>query len=87
MLINQYLKPCVEFVSSNPRFDNREFQLLNRIYTDCEARFKNNNDPKDIDINRYRFTQFIKQYDYRRNKNFLQTFPEMEDFWELCLKS
>ena len=30
------------------------------------------------------FVLFIDEYDKRRGKNFLETFPEMEDFYDLC---
>ena len=87
LMIRTYLDPCVEFVSSNPHFDNWELQKLNRILEDCNARFKSTQSKDDVSINRYRFTQFIKQYDQRRKKNFLNNFPEYQDFWDLCMKS
>ena len=30
------------------------------------------------------FIKFIDEYDKRRKKNFLETFPEMEEFYEQC---
>jgi len=33
------------------------------------------------------FVQFIVEYDRRRNKNFLETFPEFENFWNFCMES
>ena len=86
-MVKQYLDPCVEYISSNPHFDNWELQKLKRILEDCNSRFKSNPQRDDININRYRFTQFIKQYDQRRKKNFLNNFPEYQDFWDICLKS
>ena len=32
------------------------------------------------------FVLFIDEYDKRREKNFLKTFPEMEDFYNSCKK-
>ena len=32
------------------------------------------------------FILFINEYDKRRGKNFLETFPEMEDFYNSCKK-
>ncbi len=32
------------------------------------------------------FALFIDEYDKRRGKNFLETFPEMEDFYNSCKK-
>jgi len=33
---------------------------------------------------RNNFIQFITEYDRRRNKNFIETFPEFLPFWEVC---
>ena len=33
---------------------------------------------------RANFHKFFTQHDQRRNTNFLNTFPEMEDWWEIC---
>lgn len=33
---------------------------------------------------RANFYRFFSEHDRRRGVNFLETFPEMEDFWELC---
>lgn len=30
------------------------------------------------------FYKFFTEHDRRRNKNFLETFPEMENFWSIC---
>ena len=30
------------------------------------------------------FVAFLDEFDKRRNKNFLETFPEMEDFYNGC---
>ena len=30
------------------------------------------------------FYLYINEFDKRRGKNFLKTFPEMEDFYNLC---
>jgi organic radical activating enzyme len=34
--------------------------------------------------NRQNFYRFIREHDRRRGTHFLQTFPEMEHFWNLC---
>lgn len=33
------------------------------------------------------FYKFFTEHDFRRETNFLETFPEMEDFWNLCKKA
>jgi hypothetical protein len=32
------------------------------------------------------FVLFIDEYDKRRGKNFLKTFPEMKEFYQSCKK-
>ena len=39
-----------------------------------------------LDKQRKDFVLFIDEYDKRRGKNFLETFPEMEDFYHSCKK-
>lgn len=37
-----------------------------------------------LDRDRADFYRFFTEHDKRRGTNFIRTFPEMEDFWELC---
>jgi len=43
--------------------------------------------PHDIMKWRADFYRFFNEHDKRRNTNFLEIFPEMEDFWNLCKSS
>ena len=38
------------------------------------------------ELNRARanFSKFFTQHDTRRNTDFLATYPEMEDWWNMC---
>lgn len=38
----------------------------------------------ELENNRRQFYQFIEQYDYRRNVNFLKTFPELDNYLTVC---
>jgi len=38
----------------------------------------------ELKRNRADFYKFFKEHDRRRERNFLEVFPEMEDFWNLC---
>jgi len=38
----------------------------------------------ELSMNRARFYLFVKEYDRRRNTNFLETFPEMTTFYKVC---
>jgi organic radical activating enzyme len=87
-MIETYLKTTIDFMierrKKNKRFKMDEILKLQRIYNDCLARFK-----KKINVNadRFRFVQFINEYDRRRNKNFLEVFPEYKEFYKLCENS
>lgn len=37
-----------------------------------------------VKADRADFYKFFTEHDFRREANFLETFPEMEDFWSLC---
>ena len=39
---------------------------------------------KFVDINRIDFVKFVDEHDRRRGTNFLQTFPELGQFYDSC---
>lgn len=39
---------------------------------------------EEVKLRRKYFYQFFSEHDQRRNTNFLQTFPEMSEFWQQC---
>jgi hypothetical protein len=62
----------------------KDFQIerLERLLTWME---QGDNLPKEkIKRDRADFYRFFDEHDLRRGTNFLETFPEMEDFWLLC---
>jgi hypothetical protein len=85
-MIELYLKSTITYMRNekNKRFKIEEIIKLERIYNDCIARFKKNT---NVDADRFRFVQFVNEYDRRRNKNFLKTFPEYKEFYKLCENS
>src|SRR6056300_45135 len=89
-IIQRYLKSSIDYMTKHERpygrdihtgFDNAEIFKLNRIYQDCLSRFGKN---IDVSFDRKRFGQFINLYDQRRNKSFVDTFPEYKQFLEMC---
>ena len=89
-IIQRYLKSSIDYMTKHERpygrdihtgFDNAEIFKLNRIYQDCLSRFEKN---IDVSFDRKRFGQFINLYDQRRNKSFVDTFPEYKQFLEMC---
>jgi len=45
---------------------------------------KGEHDPKRIEESRKNFYRFFKSHDERRNTDFIKTFPELEEFYNLC---
>lgn len=63
------------------KFSSMEYQKLSRMINWMkESRFE---DPW-LSLNRGDFYRFVMEHDKRRGTNFLQTFPEMEEFLKLC---
>ena len=81
-LVLRYFKKAVDYMKDSPEFTNWETIRFERIYNDCASRF--NTEDNDVKLNRYRFWQFTQEYDRRRNKNFIETFPEYKEFLNLC---
>jgi organic radical activating enzyme len=63
-------------------FYEHEINRMQRIYNV----FKENKDPKQEE-NRKDFVKFVDEHDSRRGTSFLNTFPEMEEFYNLCKES
>ena len=63
-------------------FYSSEIDKLKRIYNITASEL--NNPSTDNNTNRKDFVLFIDEHDRRRGTNFLETFPELEDFYHLC---
>lgn len=98
-LIEQLLLPAVDFMYKNAAHDDWDATLgfnqweaakLKRIFVDvlCEVKDARNSDEtttnKSISKQRSDFYEFVNEYDRRRKTNFLDTFPEMQQFYNLC---
>lgn len=97
-LINDYLIPAVAYMYDNVgnnefntgiRFDEYECQKLKRNLRDCinaanKVADNGLSSDKKIGFNRAKFVDFVDEYDSRRNKKFLETFPEYKNFYALC---
>ena len=71
-----------------PKFDHKhvgysdiEIQKIKRIYDWMHA-YK---DQKLLEKNRANFGRYFKAHDERRGTNFVETYPELEDFYRSCL--
>ena len=82
-----YLDECLQFISDNldnhdtTKFDDIEFERFRRLrdyFVDTQY------DDHKVHEGRVDFYNWFTEYDRRRNVNFLDTFPEMENFYNLC---
>ena len=91
-LVNLYIKSSLDFMIDNKITSNQigftanEISKFKRIYEDCIHHLDKGMNEK-IQQSRIKFTEFVDQYDQRRNKNFLVTFPELENFYVYCKES
>lgn len=65
-----------EFTKDNYGFSNVEIQKIKRIYD-----YATSEDDFDIERNRKDFVIFVDELDKRRGTNFLETFPELNEFY------
>ena len=98
-LVQDYLFPAVEFMYANTTdsgwndlmgFESNESLKLRRILIDILKTIKDQTAPdntttnQSISAKRVDFVKFVNEYDIRRNLNFLETFPEMKEFYRIC---
>jgi hypothetical protein len=98
-LVQDYLLPAIDFMyknlshgdwGGNVGFDDWEARKMRRTLVGIVDKAQEHCDDSDITTNpvtrqnRTRFYNFITQYDKRRDTNFLATFPEYAEFYELC---
>jgi hypothetical protein len=98
-LVSDHLIPAVDYMAANSAdewnghtgFLDQEMLKLKRIVIDILTMCKDNDDPIDgtsanhvVRRERNNFFKFVNEYDARRGKNFVGTFPEMIDFYNVC---
>lgn len=82
-----YFDECLDYIKQNmveddPRtFSQLEYERFRRV-RDYFA--KSNLSPEKIKEGRIDFYNWFTEYDRRRGTNFLETYPEMKNFWNLC---
>ena len=82
-----YFDECLQFISDNieeyntKKFSQLEFERFRRV-RDYFA--STQYDDAKIADGRRNFYNWFLNYDHRRDVNFLDTFPEMENFWMIC---
>jgi hypothetical protein len=68
--------------TANNGFDEPEAEKFKRIHELCSNSIQNKND--NIDSHRIYLVKFVDEHDLRRGTNFLETFPEMKNFYYKC---
>tara|TARA_B110000467_G_C18336728_1_gene498674 strand:+ start:135 stop:1766 length:1632 start_codon:yes stop_codon:yes gene_type:complete len=98
-LVKKYLIPALEFMYENVgtpdfygtnKFEDWECLKLKRNVVDLILKTDQLDEDglhtnKEMKLTRGKFANFIQQYDKRRNKKFLEVFPEYEEFYNTCI--
>lgn len=95
-LIEKYLLPALNYMASNVSyptwmahqgFETFELDKFKRVCADLMRRRKNNNNvDNETNLNRAKFYSYINEIDNRNTTNFIEVFPEMSDFYNICKK-
>jgi len=95
-LIDTYLKPCMDYIYANKEhqewnahlgFEEYEASKLRRIYWDLVYTIHQQQQNPHIVTQRAVFYDYNNEIDRRRNTNFLETFPEFDEFFSVCKKA
>ena len=94
-LIQTYLIPALTYMVENTcdyswnghqGFETYETEKFKRVVTTLMnmcSNYEKTNDP-ELNINRAKLYDYINELDDRHNRNFLEYFPEMADFYFVC---
>lgn len=82
-----YFDKILKFIDDNriegdvTKFSDLEYERFRRV----RDYYANEHYPEEkLKEGRIDFYRWFTQYDKRRGVNFIETFPEMENFWNLC---
>jgi organic radical activating enzyme len=76
------IKEQIDYMKSHSDFYPSEVQKLERLLSVFEPRILGNDPAKTT--HRKDFVKFVDEHDRRRNTNFLKTFPQMTEFYNMC---
>jgi hypothetical protein len=95
-MVEKYLIPCLDFMATNSAWDSwgdhqgfeqHEIEKFRRIIFHRLFFNKKNDDRDNEDFiikERAMFYDFVNTLDSRNSTSFIETFPEMSDYYELC---
>lgn len=78
--INEQVSFCESYSNIDAGFNEYEIFKLKRV----GSLFDHKTTDFDLVTNRSDFIKFVDTHDIRRNTNFLETFPQMRDFYYYC---
>ena len=90
-MVVPYFENCLDFMKKNRTdidrgkyygFGNFSINKMRRLIDIS----KQKTDRKQQALNRIDFYRFFNEYDRRKQLNFVETFPELKDFWKKCKK-
>ena len=83
MILHTKLKNWYEDNKDSNLFNSGEKAQLERLIDYIEVVKRGHNRTElDMDLQFHDFKSFYTQYDVRRNKNFVETFPELKEWYE-----
>jgi hypothetical protein len=97
-IIQQYLLPAMNYVAENTAthswnshqgFEDYELEKFKRICLQIMGQATRNRtmgNSVDTIVNRAKLYEFVNEIDRRHGTDFLDTFPELEEFYKLCKK-
>lgn len=93
-LVDDYLIPSINYMSehivnnnwiNHSGFEKHEFEKFKRIVLDrIYSRKKGTVPDHAVTVNRAKFYEFISEIDKRNGSTFLDVYPEMEHFYNVC---
>ena len=85
----QYLIEALTFMRANTIVENfagfYDFEIA-KVERNLSA-FREIKDPTQLAVNRTNFVNYFNEYDFRKDSNLTQTFPELQDFYKLIMDS
>jgi len=93
-----HLMPAMHYMASNmgnsiwglhQGFEAYEIEKFKRIVHDIMhfITYQQKTNEQEVIIHRARFYDFVNEIDKRHGRSFLETFPEMHDFYNLCYEA
>jgi len=92
-LAAKFLIPALTYMAENTAthvwnshqgFEDYELEKFKRVCLQIMHFATDSHNTDQVAVNRARFFDFVNEIDRRNGKNFLEVFPELSEFYELC---